>query len=101
MVKNPSADAGDAGDSGSVPRLGRSPAEGNGYPLQCSCLENPPNILVVEIFHNKSVSPHPISCYDSVSRPIDIGDSLALKSSVSSLPFIGLIQNFLAEHRRS
>ena len=26
----------DAGDSGSIPRLGRSPGEGTGYPLQCS-----------------------------------------------------------------
>ena len=30
-----------AGDSGSIPGSGRSPAEGNGYPLQSSCLENP------------------------------------------------------------
>ena len=30
-----------AGDPGSVPGLGRSPGEGNGYPLQYSCLENP------------------------------------------------------------
>ena len=29
-----------AGDSGSIPRLGRYPAEGNGYPLQYSCLES-------------------------------------------------------------
>ena len=29
-----------AGDSGSIPRLGRSPGEGNGNPLQDSCLEN-------------------------------------------------------------
>ena len=29
------------GDQGSVPGLGRSPGEGNGNPLQCSCLENP------------------------------------------------------------
>ena len=28
------------GDSGSSPRLGRSPAEENGNPLQYSCLEN-------------------------------------------------------------
>ena len=28
------------GDLGSVPGLGRSPQEGNGYPLQYSCLEN-------------------------------------------------------------
>ena len=25
----------------SIPGLGRSPGEGNGNPLQCSCLENP------------------------------------------------------------
>ena len=30
-----------AGDPGSNPESGRSPGEGNGYPLECSCLENP------------------------------------------------------------
>ena len=30
-----------AGDPGSSPGLGRSPGEGNGSPLQYSCLENP------------------------------------------------------------
>ena len=30
-----------AGDLGSIPGLGRYPGEGNGYPLQYSCLENP------------------------------------------------------------
>ena len=29
------------GDLGSIPGLGRSPGEGNGYRLQYSCLENP------------------------------------------------------------
>ena len=29
-----------AGDQGLIPGLGRSPGEGNGYPLQYSCLEN-------------------------------------------------------------
>ena len=38
MVKNPHAGA---GDLGLIPGLGRSPEEGNGYPLQYSCLENP------------------------------------------------------------
>ena len=28
-------------DLGSIPGSGRSPGEGNGYPLQYSCLENP------------------------------------------------------------
>ena len=30
-----------AGDPGSIPGSGRSPGEGNGTPLQYSCLENP------------------------------------------------------------
>ena len=30
-----------AGDPGSIPGSGRSPGEGNGDPLQYSCLENP------------------------------------------------------------
>ena len=30
-----------AGDPGSIPGLGRYPGEGNGNPLQYSCLENP------------------------------------------------------------
>ena len=30
-----------AGDLGLIPGSGRSPGEGNGNPLQCSCLENP------------------------------------------------------------
>ena len=38
VVKNPPADT---GDSGSIPGSGRLPEEGNGYPLQDSCLENP------------------------------------------------------------
>ena len=38
VVKNPPANA---GDLGLIPGLERSPGEGNGYPLQYSCLENP------------------------------------------------------------
>ena len=37
MVKNLPANAGDVG---SIPRLGRSPGERNGNTLQYSCLEN-------------------------------------------------------------
>ena len=40
LVKNPPARDGDARDTGSNPGLGRSPGEGNGDPLQYSCLEN-------------------------------------------------------------
>ena len=37
VVQNPLANA---GDLGLIPGAGRSPAEGNGHPLQYSCLEN-------------------------------------------------------------
>ena len=40
VVKNPPAKVGDTGDAGSIPVLGRSLGEGNGNPLQYSCLEN-------------------------------------------------------------
>ena len=39
--KEPACNAGDTGDMGSIPGLGRSPGGGHGNPLQCSCLENP------------------------------------------------------------
>ena len=40
MVKNPPTNAGDTGNAGSIPGLGRSLGEGNGNLLQYSCLEN-------------------------------------------------------------
>ena len=41
VVKNLPASAEDARDVGLIPGSGRSPGEGNGNPLQNSCLENP------------------------------------------------------------
>ena len=38
MIKKPPANE---GDLGSILVLGRSPGEGNGFPLRYSCLENP------------------------------------------------------------
>ena len=40
MVKNPPANVGDVREVDLIPGLGRYP-EGNGNPLQYSCLENP------------------------------------------------------------
>ena len=42
-VKNLPANAGDAGEEGSIPGSGKSPGVGNGNPLQYSCLENSMN----------------------------------------------------------
>ena len=39
--KESACNAGAAGDTGSIPGLGRSPGGGHGNPLQYSCLENP------------------------------------------------------------
>ena len=41
MGEDNACNAGDAGDTGSIPGSGRSPVEGNDYSLQYSCLENP------------------------------------------------------------
>ena len=41
VVKNPSANAEDVRDLGSIPGSGRSPGGGHGNPLRDSCLENP------------------------------------------------------------
>ena len=41
MAQQVKASACKAGDTGSIPGLGRSLGEGNGNPLQYSCLENP------------------------------------------------------------
>ena len=41
LLKNPPANAGDTGDSGSIPELGRSLEGGYGNPLQYFYLENP------------------------------------------------------------
>ena len=38
LIKNPPTNA---GDTGLIPGSGRSPGEGNGNPLQYSCLGNP------------------------------------------------------------
>jgi len=39
--KESTCNAGNSGDVGSIPGLGRSPGGGHGNPLQYSCLENP------------------------------------------------------------
>ena len=40
VVKNPPVNTGDARDTRLIPRSGRFPGEGNGDPLQYSCLGN-------------------------------------------------------------
>ena len=57
MVNNLPANAGDAGDIGLIPQLGRYPGGGNGNLLQYSCLENSRNKgaywAMVRVSHKK------------------------------------------------
>ena len=41
VVKNPPTNTRHTEDAGSIPGSGRSPGEGNGNPLQYSCLKSP------------------------------------------------------------
>ena len=50
------------GDLGSIPGSGRSPGEGNGYPLQNSCLENSTNRETWQA--NRKKVRHTFSCPD-------------------------------------
>ena len=44
LVKKSPADSEVIRDEGSIPGSGRPPEEGNGNPLQCSCVGNPTDI---------------------------------------------------------
>ena len=55
--------AGNAGDLGSVPGLGRSPGEGKGYPLQYSNLENSMDCVVHGVAKNQASL---IAVYDGI-----------------------------------
>ena len=68
------------GDLGSIPRLGSSPGEGNGNPLQYSCLENPrqewteepggPQFMGSQVGHNLALS-------FLLCVPLSLGDTLS------------------------
>ena len=91
-----------AGDPGSIPGSGRSPGEGNGNPLQYSCLENPMDWEAcwatvhgvaesdtTEWLHfHTLVSPHS-SCFNFGPSSLDF--LLTLVSSVSSSISMSLI----------
>ena len=78
MVKNPPANAGDVV---SIPGLGRSPGEGNGNPLQYSCLENFMDggawqAIVHGVAKNQTTEPTEHSQQIMVVKYVDSGASL-------------------------
>ena len=64
------ASACNAGDLGSIPGLGRSPGEGNGNPLQYSCLENPIDREACwATIHGVAKSQTPLCGFTSLNAP--------------------------------
>ena len=53
VVKNQPANAGHAGDVGSISGSGRSPGEGNGNLFQYSCMENPMDLGAWQVTVNE------------------------------------------------
>ena len=66
------------GDPGSIPGLGRCPGEGNGNPLQCSCLENLMDRGawwatvhgVARVGHDLATKPPPVSVQSPSLEPL-------------------------------
>ena len=63
------------GDLGSIPRLGRCPGEGNGYPLQFSGLENSMNCIVHGFTESDTTERlscswyiHTVECYSAIKK---------------------------------
>ena len=71
MIRNLPANAGAAGDTGSIPMLGESPGGGNGNPLHYFCLENPMDrgawwAMHHILFIHSSISGH-LGCFHVLS----------------------------------
>ena len=106
VLKNPPAKAGDTRDAGSVPGLRRSPGEGNGDPLQCSCLGNPMDRgawratvhRVQRVGHDWA---HICTLLVSSLRNLCLPWSLRISSCFSSLCFIVLYFAYKSQSDRS
>ena len=79
-----------AGDPGSIPGWGRSPGEGNGNPLQYSCLENPMDRGALQATdHGVPKSRTPLSNFTSL-HPTTKKNLIALTYLTLSLMYISI-----------
>ena len=88
MIKNPPAKAGYVKDMGSILGSGRSPGEGNGNPLQYSCLENPMDGGAWSAsVHGVTKSQTRLSDFTSLSLPLELTGWISLYSKGLSRVF--------------
>ena len=74
MVKNPPANAGDAGDMGLIPGSGRSPGEGHGNPLQYFCLGESQGQRTL-VGYSRCVSTKSLQLCLTLCKPMDCSTS--------------------------
>ena len=93
----------DTGDQGLIPGLGRSPGEGNGNPLQYSCLDNPMHYSlpgssvhgVARVGHDLVTKPPPLSYSQSNTYLALLLSLLYSKVSPVTLEHKGLLTTFV------
>ena len=88
-----------AGDLGSIPGSGRSPGEGRGYPLQCSCLENSIDCVVQGV--TKSHMTEQLSFHFTVFTLLIIVSDLCLwpATFLYCYPYLALVEIMLTSYK--
>ena len=103
MVKNRPANAGNTGDVGSIPGSGRSPGEGNGNPLQYSCLENlvneEPGGLTSIAFQQSNTTEVTASMYANFQTKREKEANVLLANQVTEMEFLSPLCWHMQESR--
>ena len=103
MVKNRPANAGNTGDVGSIPGSGRSPGEGNGNPLQYSCLENlvneEPGGLPPIAFQQSNTTEVTASMYANFQTKHEKEANVLLANQVTEMEFLSPLCWHMQESR--
>ena len=99
VVQNLPASAEDARELGSISGLGRPPGEGNGNPLQYSCLGNPMERGARRaVVHEVTTSQHDWACMPVHAHSLQSGRLFRAWHSLGDIFLIGVILLFYATY---